>query len=250
MDQSQFPILCLSWIILLVFFSPSELHLSINESVSPPSFIFCHFIFLPLSRTFRRNCSLNPPTLHLFIAHCCCSVSAPPLERNPATCFYLCRTSSSQILFLSFCHFSFPSFHFPLFVFLCPFLLPLHLFLLCSHVTHGSQSSVFLFVSLLPSLLSLSFRYLMLLSFLSLFSYSHSTPLFLFCPLYFCHSLVIFLSFLFFVPPIHVFFSCSLSLPPVIYISPLFFCLYPLYSCPPFHLPLFFLPHTIPFFAF
>lgn len=69
MDESLFLILCLSWIILLLFFPPlSSTCPSRRMSIRNR---FPSFFLSSLLRTFRRNCSLNPPTLHLFIAHCC-----------------------------------------------------------------------------------------------------------------------------------------------------------------------------------
>lgn len=75
MDESLLLILRLSWIILLVFSFFLSLFLPpwappVHQHESLLLFLF-HFLSLSLLRTFRRNCSLSPPTLHLFIAYCC-----------------------------------------------------------------------------------------------------------------------------------------------------------------------------------
>lgn len=120
MDQSLFLILCLSWIILPGFFPPLSSTCPSRTMSPPPPLSLFHFLSLPLLRRFRRNCSLNPPTLHLFSARCCCISLWVPLR--------FVFTSFSQILFISL--FSlFPSVWFPSVYFFVPVM---SLSLLCS----------------------------------------------------------------------------------------------------------------------
>lgn len=120
-----------------------------SRTMSPPpflSFIFCHFLSW---EDLEEISSLNPPTLHLFSARCCCISLWVPLR--------FVFTSFSQILFISL--FSlFPSVWFPSVYFFGSFP-PLLCFVsssLCFLPTHFNCSFSLLLSSLnhlLPSFL-------------------------------------------------------------------------------------------------
>lgn len=105
MDESLLLILRLSWIILLVFSFFLYLFLPpwappVHQHESLLLFLF-HFLSLSLLRTFRRNCSLSPPTLHLFIAYCCrLCLFASIRKKKIQLFFFSCHVSNFSPCFL------------------------------------------------------------------------------------------------------------------------------------------------------
>lgn len=79
---------------MLFFFPhPSELHLSIKDNAPPSLFHFLSLLLL------RRNYSLNPPTLHVFSAHCFSVCIC--IREKVSLCFPQIMFISLSFLFLS-----------------------------------------------------------------------------------------------------------------------------------------------------
>lgn len=115
---------------MLFFFPhPSELHLSIKDNAPPSLFHFLSLLLL------RRNYSLNPPTLHVFSAHCFSVCIC--IREKVSLCF-------PQIMFISL------SFLFLSVLFTFVFLVVLGIFFICSLSAYCPFFCPLLLTALLP----------------------------------------------------------------------------------------------------